>query len=637
MASYRRGPDRWDGTRWVKPWKSGGTLRPMASTGISTPWIPEIRQEFEKLMRQEWAFLTSSWPSARKEKYLRSEIKPVNEIAFVKDFVLNGLGVLPVFFFLVVVFGEHEYAGPYNHKVPWQVKWSTRRVSYGRPSYVQRHDSPRSYSYKLKKSGFRTQICIDINQMIIFVSDAEYCGEHNDGPMLSRIDLSHAVSKYDVICLDGAYTLYIGRIAQKNTHLIERSFVYPIRKDRGKDLLPEEVQFNNMFGGFRSMIESVFEKSLASVLLNIKRFVSLGKLEPASHHTLWIQQGFEFGSSQDPAFGAVDTSVSLESILDNTDGIGNLQREFLDLSISKVDTVEICQNMDDGSVYEVECIVDHRTNPSTGELEYLVKWAGYPSSENTWCDIIKFNETECIDDYWKIHDEIFERNAELLNDVAYVDYTIGGSNPRFGWADVPTAFCDSMLFWRLTCASLMRKPEKIGRFLSLMRAPLAMVADELPGIIIKYVYSGLCGERLTVFLTEKPQRALRELGITAKDFKGAYIAIKVSFQQELPLNTVIRCVRQVMRLLEESTVILHDIDIAVDCALISTGAIIKEYLMTLGVTGRDIADDVKDVGLNCISWRRYTTSVPPVMLRTKIYNKFVQMLQSTDVRSKVGS
>ncbi|KAL1933987.1 hypothetical protein VTP01DRAFT_8077 [Rhizomucor pusillus] len=179
-------------------------------------------------------------------------------------------------------------------------------------------------------------------------------------------------------------------------------------------------------------------------------------------------------------------------------------------------------------------------------------------------------------------------HAELLNDVAYVDYTIGGLNPRFGWADVPTAFCDSMLFWCLTCASLMRKPEEIGRFLSLIHAPFAMVADELPGVIIKYVYSGLCGE--------------------------------LSFQQELPLNTVIRCVRQEMRLLEESTVILHDIDIAVDCALISTRAIIKEYLMTLGVTDRDIADDVKDVGLNCISWRRYTTSVPPLMLRTKTHN-----------------
>ncbi|KAL1929527.1 hypothetical protein VTP01DRAFT_1665 [Rhizomucor pusillus] len=490
---------------------------------------PKIPQEFEKLMHQECAFLTSSWLSARKEKYHRSEIKPVNVIAFVKDSVLNRLGVLPVFFFLVVVFGEHEYAGPYNHVekgllilyfllsgssiadmsrfIPRSSfyalyrdffrkshdrlnglldgcltgMFSTTRIRIlcaqlrnpkglkhvtllldghdSRASYVRGHDSARSYSYKLKKSGLRMQACIDINQMIVLVSDAEHCGEHNDGLMLSRIDLSHAVSKYDVIGLDGAYTLYIGRIAQKNTYLTERNFVCPIRKDRGKNLLAEEVQFNNIFGGFRSMIESVFGEighvferfnkrnvirvsdmetftlqfKLASVLLNIKRFVWLGKLEPASHHTLWIQQGLDFGSSQDPVFEAVDTSVSLE-------GIDPLRKLF---------------------------------------------------------------------------------------------------SPR-------------------------RPPE-------------------------------------------------------------------------LPLNTVIRCVRQVVLLLEESTVILHEIDIAVDCAFISTRAIIKEYLMTLGVTDRDIADDVKDVGLNSISWRGYTTSVPPIMLRTKIYNKFVQMHESTDVRTKVGS
>ncbi|KAL1928575.1 hypothetical protein VTP01DRAFT_2931 [Rhizomucor pusillus] len=316
---------------------------------------PEIRQEFEKLMRQEWAILTSSWPSAQKEKYHRMEIKPVNEIAFVKDFVLNRLGVLPVFFFLVAVFGEHEYAGPYKH------------VEKGRASYVRRHDAARSYSYKLKKSGFQSQVCIDINQMIVFVSDAEHCGEHNNGSMLSRIDLSRAVSKYDVIGLDGGYTLYIGRIVQKNTHLTEK----------------------NMF-------------KLASVLLNIKRFVSLGKLEPASHHTLWIQQGFDFASSQDPVFGAPDMSVSLESLLDNADAISSLQNEFLGLSISDADSLEIPENMNDGSVYEVECIVDYTTNPSTGDREYLVKWAGYPSSDDTWCDITKFNETECIDDYWKV-------------------------------------------------------------------------------------------------------------------------------------------------------------------------------------------------------------------------------------------
>ncbi|KAL1926309.1 hypothetical protein VTP01DRAFT_6006 [Rhizomucor pusillus] len=159
----------------------------------------------------------------------------------------------------------------------------------------------------------------------------------------------------------------------------------PDSRGSWRNLLAEEVQFNNMFGGFRSMIESAFgEIGHVFERFNNRNVIRRScqtpnglcrseKLEPASHHTLWIQQGFDFGSPQDPAFGAVDTSVSLESLLDNADAIGNLQKEFLGLSIS--------------------------TNPSTGDVEYLVKWEGYPSSENTWCDITKFNETECIDDY----------------------------------------------------------------------------------------------------------------------------------------------------------------------------------------------------------------------------------------------
>jgi len=37
----------------------------------------------------------------------------------------------------------------------------------------------------------------------------------------------------------------------------------------------------------------------------------------------------------------------------------------------------------DGELYEVETIVDSRTN-TDGELEYLVQWKGYSSSQNTW-------------------------------------------------------------------------------------------------------------------------------------------------------------------------------------------------------------------------------------------------------------
>ncbi len=34
-------------------------------------------------------------------------------------------------------------------------------------------------------------------------------------------------------------------------------------------------------------------------------------------------------------------------------------------------------------IYEVEKVVDKRRNPQ-GKDEYLVKWVGYPSYQNTW-------------------------------------------------------------------------------------------------------------------------------------------------------------------------------------------------------------------------------------------------------------
>lgn len=34
--------------------------------------------------------------------------------------------------------------------------------------------------------------------------------------------------------------------------------------------------------------------------------------------------------------------------------------------------------------YEVEKILDSRLNKKEGTIEYLVKWKGFPSSDNSW-------------------------------------------------------------------------------------------------------------------------------------------------------------------------------------------------------------------------------------------------------------
>ena len=38
-------------------------------------------------------------------------------------------------------------------------------------------------------------------------------------------------------------------------------------------------------------------------------------------------------------------------------------------------------------MFDVEKIVDKRNSPENGQKEYLVKWAGYNSSENEWINV----------------------------------------------------------------------------------------------------------------------------------------------------------------------------------------------------------------------------------------------------------
>ena len=39
---------------------------------------------------------------------------------------------------------------------------------------------------------------------------------------------------------------------------------------------------------------------------------------------------------------------------------------------------------DPGGVYDVEAVVEERASKKTGAPEFLVKWIGFPESENTW-------------------------------------------------------------------------------------------------------------------------------------------------------------------------------------------------------------------------------------------------------------
>jgi hypothetical protein len=173
------------------------------------------------------------------------------------------------------------------------------------------------------------------------------------------------------------------------------------------------MKYNKIFGSFRSKIESVFGElgatferfnnqsiirtcdneifnlqfKLVSLLLNMKKFVELGKIQNQPHHLYWTQSDFDYS---DGTVEIVIESTSLKDQRQHASDILLYQRKLLELEIADED-----DKMEDGSTYEVEKILKHRKKGR--HTEYLIKWKGY--EDTTWETTDKFNDTECIDDY----------------------------------------------------------------------------------------------------------------------------------------------------------------------------------------------------------------------------------------------
>jgi hypothetical protein len=446
----------------------------------------------------------ADWPVVENKIHHRSEIKEIAGIEIVKNYVLEHLGYIPVYFFLSVLFSYREYPGPYrgvekgllilyhlltgasmaqmgqfipkssfnaiyNTFYVKQLDWLNKELDSclaemfsnakirvmcakemnpnefkhvtmmidghdSRATYINASSRAEYYSYKLKKSGFRTQVGMDVNGMILFVSKAAPCATNNDGSMLVSMDLSDKISRFDVVCMDGGYTLFVDRILQMNPHLQIESFVTPVRRSRGVNLSAEERAYNQQLGGFRSSIESRFGElghlfhrfngksvirvsddavftvqfKLACVLSNMKKFIAMGPLQHADHNTYWMHRDFDYYG------GAVSTSsiydvVDILSIADrraHKEKIEMIQQQLFSLTIDEIyahaaqeidsnnnniDTQEmLMQDNDITGNFEVEKIIDHRHTPNG--IEYKVKWIGYDNRHNKWLSMKDFNE-----------------------------------------------------------------------------------------------------------------------------------------------------------------------------------------------------------------------------------------------------
>jgi hypothetical protein len=229
------------------------------------------------------------------------------------------------------------------------------RATYG-------ESKEKMYSYKLKKSGLRTQVCIDINGMVLFTSKSASCKDNNDGTMLVDMGIAKQIHEMDCIAVDGGYTLHIGALLEKEDELDMKNFAFPIRKKRLQPLHQEEATFNASFGGFRSMVENTFGDlmrtfskhnnrepvriagkkefnltlRLCLLLMNVRNFATAASIEVLPHHQAWTAEGFDYPTEK-KLIPELTETYTVQHKLESGAELLKLQKDFLSMDISDDD------------------------------------------------------------------------------------------------------------------------------------------------------------------------------------------------------------------------------------------------------------------------------------------------------------
>lgn len=404
---------------------------PYSSTMADTTSMPKkLQRHFRQLLEEQWGFLDKPWPMCPKtKKYHRSEMKPIKDIQLMKQLLVRRLGVIPVFYFLTVIWSKFYFPGPYHavdkgiaflfyfasgqtmdsmsqhmprtsfHQIYCAFFKSQRHLfdkfvseqlydmfstpkirvmsaSWKNPPLFKHitllldgHDTRATYgqdkismySYKLRKSGLRTQVCIDVNGMVVFVSKSASCKDNNDGTMLVGMNIASKVdSRADCIALDGGYSQHIGVIVEEQDDLELKNFCFPIRKKRLQPLHPDEANFNSMFGGYRSMVENTFSElgtafnkhnnkdpirvdkkkefnlniRLCLLLVNIKKFVHMLAIEELPHHQAWTADGFDYPMDKKLIPDLTET-YTVQNKLEYGVEMLKMQEEFLNMEMDE--------------------------------------------------------------------------------------------------------------------------------------------------------------------------------------------------------------------------------------------------------------------------------------------------------------
>lgn len=474
----------------------------------------KLKKEYHNIFINQWQFLKDGWPNIEKKKYNRQKLKDIDFIQDIKKKVFDKLGILSVYFFLIVLWEPIDYCSPYrnvekgliilyylitdlsmnelNGHIPKSSFYDiynqffvgkfnklNKIIDYCLENmfsninirllnslkynpkdfehitlYIDGHDTrgieiknlnkSDFYSYKLKKSGFRTQVIIDVNDNILFVSESKPCKNFNDGTMFVNMNINKKIHSLDCMALDGGYSQFVQQVVNDSNVINIKNFIYPFRKPKNNTLNMEENRYNSIFGSFRSKIESIFSDlgnsferlsnkkpirtdninifnlqfKMCCLLLNIKKMEQKGYIIIEEYHKNWMLNNFDF-LFKDDSFNSnvIEKSINLENRIKLDSHLLVLQKQFLGLNINDInqndkfnnilenmismvenDNIDMEDNNNNEEEYEIEKVINHRgTGVST---EYLIKWKGYDNEYNTWSTIDKFNTTECIDLYF---------------------------------------------------------------------------------------------------------------------------------------------------------------------------------------------------------------------------------------------
>jgi hypothetical protein len=468
----------------------------------------KLKYEYDLLFKTQWQFLYDGWPNVIEVKHNRQNFKSIENIKYVKQVLYNKLGIVPVYFFLVVLWEPIDYCSPYrniekglmmlyylitndsmhdlNGYVPkssfydiYYAFFKTKKDKLNKiidycfenlfsniniriltafrnntdlfknvTLYLDGHDTrgieirsldkSKFYSYKLKKAGFRTQVLIDINDMVLCVSESKPCKNFNDGTMFVNMNIEKKLHSMDCIILDGGYTQFVPQILDKpNNTLTKNNFLTPFRKDKNINLTESELKYNDIIGSFRSRVEGIFadlgntferfnnkkpirtdnletsnlQFKISFLLLNMKKMINLNNIKELDFHKNWLIDEFDFPRinklEEDIVNGSDDiyTSLKIKDRIESNCEMIELQKQFIGIQINNVfnnsikeNEMIIDENVEYLEDYEIEYVVSHR---GTGlNTEFLVKWKNYGDNENSWLKKDRFNNTKCIDDYF---------------------------------------------------------------------------------------------------------------------------------------------------------------------------------------------------------------------------------------------